>query len=172
MAEQPGKRRQQTIETEAGEVAAPADNVAPEDTRAANQEDVKALEASVSGSAPLERPWELIVNVLAAGMSSYYLYAALFGATRLEIYLGVYVGLTYALIFLVYPLKRGSLKFKPTILDVGLAVLSVAVVSYWVINYQALTYRAGSATTLDHTMSLLMIVLALEIGRRALRCRP
>ena len=168
MARNPRKENAEAEVTEPGEVAAPADNVAPEDAKAANQEDVQALEASVSGNAPLERPWELIVNILAAGMSSYYLYAALFGATRLEVYLGVYVGLTYALIFLVYPSKRGSLKFKPTILDVGLAVLSVSVVSYWVINYQALTYRAGSATTLDHTMSLLMIILSLEIGRRAL----
>ena len=161
MARKPGKHQN----LEAGEITPPADNVDPTDE--ANQS-VEALEASVSGNAPLKRPWELIVNLLAAGMSSYYLYAALFGATRLEIYLGVYVGLTYALIFLVYPAKRGSLKFRPTILDVGLAVASVTVVSYWVINYQALTYRAGSATTLDHTMSLLMIVLSLEVGRRAL----
>ena len=146
-----------------GEVAAPADNVAPEDA-----DEVKALEASVSGTAPLKQPWEMIVNVLAAGMSLYYLYAALFGAARLEYYLGVYVALTYVLIFLVYPLRRGGLKFRPTVLDIGFALASVAVVGYWVMNYEAFARRAGSATTPDHVMSLLMVVLSLEVGRRAL----
>ncbi|MEX2541761.1 MAG: TRAP transporter permease, partial [Trueperaceae bacterium] len=101
-------------------------------------------------------------------MSIYYLYTALFGANRLEVYLGVYVALTFVLIFLVYPLKRGTIKRAPTIPDIALALVSVAVVGYWVANYQAITYRAGAANQADHVMGILMIVLGLEVGRRAL----
>jgi len=49
-----------------------------------------------------------------------------------------------------------------------LALTSLVVVGYWVFNYQAITYRAGAATSTDHVMSIVMIVLSLEVGRRAL----
>ena len=148
---------------EAGELTAPAD-----EAKAQNAQDVEALEASLSGNHPLVGPWERIVNFLAAGMSLYYLYTALFGARRLEVYLGVYVALTFVLIFLVYPFIRGRIKRAPNIADIGLALVSLGVVGYWVVNYQAITYRAGAATTTDHVMSILMILLSLEVGRRAL----
>lgn len=130
--------------------------------------DVDALAASQSGNFPLKSPWERIVNVLAAMMSLYYLYVAVVGANRFEVYLGVYVALTFVLIFLVYPILRGTLKERPTVLDLVLAAASLVVVGYWVVNYQAITYRAGAATPTDHVMSIVMIVLALEVGRRAL----
>ncbi|MFW6031392.1 MAG: TRAP transporter permease [Myxococcota bacterium] len=129
---------------------------------------IEALEASVTGTRPLAKPWEWVVNGLAGLMSIYYLYVALVGAQRFEVYLGVYVALTFVLIFLVYPFFRGTLKHRPTIFDIGFALASVVVVAYWVLNYQAITYRAGSATQWDHVMSIVMIVLALEVARRVL----
>lgn len=130
--------------------------------------DLEALEAAISGTKPLEGIWERIVNLLAAGMSFFYLYTALFGARRLETYLGVYVGLTFVLIFLVYPLVRGTLKKRPSVADVILALLSIVTVAYWVMNYQAITYRAGAANSTDHVMGILAILIGLEVGRRAL----
>jgi TRAP transporter 4TM/12TM fusion protein len=146
-----------------GEISAPADEAS-----AARSANVEALEASVSGNHPLAGGWELLVNALAAAMSVYYLYAALFGANRLEVFLGVYVAITYVLIFLVYPFIRGTVKRAPSLADIGLALLSLVAVGYWVANYQAITYRAGAATQADHVMGIMMILLSLEIGRRAL----
>lgn len=122
----------------------------------------------MAGTTTLRPLWNGIVDLLAAFMAAFYLYTAWAGANRLEVHLGVYVGLTYVLIFLVYPLRRGTPKFRPTVLDVTLAVTSAAVVTYWVTNYQSLTYRAGAYTQMDFVMSITMVVLSLEIGRRAL----
>lgn len=147
----------------------PGDLTPPADAKAdVISPDVEALEAAVTGNQPLVRPWEWIVNGLAALMSIYYLYVALVGANRFEVYLGVYVALTFMLIFLVYPFVRGTVKRRPNLADIGLALLSAMVVGYWVFNYQAINYRAGAATQTDHLMSIIMIVLALEVGRRAL----
>jgi hypothetical protein len=63
--------------------------------------DVAALEAAQSGNFLLKPPWEKVVNALASLMSLYYLYVAFAGAKRFEVYLGVYVALTFVLIFLV-----------------------------------------------------------------------
>jgi TRAP transporter 4TM/12TM fusion protein len=130
--------------------------------------EVRALEAATTGGAPLEGWWERLVNVLAAAMSVYYLYSALRGITRLEHYLGVYVILTFVLIFLVYPLRRGTLKRRVSVLDVVLAAASLGALVWWVQNYQQLTYRAGAYGGADHVLSLLVMVLSLEIARRAL----
>ena len=148
---------------EPGELHTPSDAASP-----TQQQDIEALEAAVSGNTVFKPPWELIINVLAAFMSLYYLYTAYFGIKRLEYYLGVYVALTFLLIFLVYPLLRGKVKRAPSPLDIFLGVLSVGVVGYWIVNYQAITYRAGAATQMDHIMGILMILLSLEVGRRAL----
>jgi TRAP transporter 4TM/12TM fusion protein len=146
-----------------GELPGPADEVQP-----AQPPKVEALEAAVSGTHPLRQPWEFVVNLLAASMALYYLYVAVAGANRFEVYLGVYVALTFMLIFLVYPFTRGTVKSRPNVFDVVLALVSAGVVGYWVFNYQAITYRAGAATQTDHVMSVLVIVLSLEVGRRAL----
>lgn len=159
---------------EPGELRAPSDAASAVSTASTRQADdndnadIEVLEATLSGNTILKKPWELIVNILAAGMSLFYLYTALFGVQKLEYYLGVYVGLTFLLIFLVYPSLRGRIKKAPNWLDIGLGVLSVTVVAYWIYNYQAITYRAGAATHWDHIMGIAMIVLSLEIGRRAL----
>lgn len=128
----------------------------------------KEYEEGLSGHSHMTPIWNRLVDVLAAFMAAFYLYTALVGANRLEVHLGVYVGLTYVMIFLVYPLRRGSEKRKPSILDFVLAGLSAAAVVYWVTNYRDLTYRAGAYTDLDNAMSVLMVLLSLEIGRRAL----
>jgi TRAP transporter 4TM/12TM fusion protein len=146
-----------------GDLPGPADEVQPAQPRK-----VEALEAAVSGTHPLRQPWEFVVNLLAASMALYYLYVAVAGANRFEVYLGVYVALTFMLIFLVYPFVRGTVKTRPNVFDVVLALVSAGVVGYWVFNYQAITYRAGAATATDHLMSVLMILLSLEVGRRAL----
>jgi TRAP transporter 4TM/12TM fusion protein len=150
-------------ELKPGDLPGPADEVQPAQPRK-----VEALEAAVSGTHPLRQPWEFVVNLLAASMALYYLYVAVAGANRFEVYLGVYVALTFMLIFLVYPFVRGTVKARPNVFDVVLALASAGVVGYWVFNYQAITYRAGAATPTDHLMSILMIVLSLEVGRRAL----
>lgn len=130
--------------------------------------EIQALEDSITGNAALKQPWEFIVNLLAGGMAITYLYIAVFGASRLEYQLGAYVGLTYVLIFLVYPLRRGAQKFRPTVIDIILAIIAIVDVLFWVFNYEAFANRAGAYTQTDFIFSLIMVLLSLEIGRRAL----
>lgn len=134
----------------------------------AESDATKQLEDALTGHSSMRPFWNRTVDLLAAAMSAFYLYTAVVGANRLEVHLGVYVGLTYALIFLTYPLKRNTRKLAPTLLDLALAAASTVAVVYWITNYQSLTYRAGAYTDMDIYMSVLMVVLSLEIGRRAL----
>ena len=65
-----------------------------------------------------------LVEIIAIIMSIFYLGSAAIGGQALEYHLGVYVGITLVLIFLIYPINLGQKKFVPTILDYALAGLS------------------------------------------------
>ncbi len=131
-------------------------------------ESVQVLEDTAAGKAQLGSFWNQFVNVLAAAMAVFYIYSAYSGVTRIEFHLGVYVLLTFILIFLVFPLRTGSLKRNVSIFDLFLAVVSTGTIIWWMMNYQSLTYRAGAYQGMDHWVSLIAILISLEVGRRTL----
>ncbi len=107
---------------------------------------------------------DVIVNFLAAAFSLFYLYTALFGQISPQIHRGLYVGFTYILCFLLYPIQKRKLFF----IDVILITLTIIISSYWIINFPNLAYRAGTIVPTDILLGWILIILSLEVSRRAL----
>jgi TRAP transporter 4TM/12TM fusion protein len=128
----------------------------------------KLKEESLSTRNPLRGPWRVLFDLFAAGMAIFYLYSAFFGSFRTEVHLGVYVALTFAMVFVFYPARPGTVKRRPSALDLALAVASLVVAGYYMHQYEAIAYRMGRETQLDAIFAGAMVLLSLEVGRRAL----
>lgn len=76
---------------------------------------------------------------------------------------GIYVFITYILVFLLYKSKHPAFR----VLDYILMILAGASVLYWIINYEALNYRAGAETQMDQYVAAVGVILGIEIARRA-----
>ena len=109
-----------------------------------------------------------VFNLLAGGMAIYYLYSAGFGTQRAEWHLGVFVMLTFAMVFLYYPAIPGRVKRTPSVLDVLLALASIGVAGYFMHQYEAIAYRIGRETQLDYYVAIAAVLLSFEVGRRTL----
>ena len=116
----------------------------------------------------LEGFWYYLTSGLMIFMVFFYLYNAGWSPVAAQYHRGVYVLITYVLVFLSYPLWRKSRHDRPTILDIGLALLAAVVVGYWIMEFEALNYRMGNETTLDFLVSLTGILISLEVCRRVL----
>jgi len=146
----------------------------------------KLLANTVSACRGLTAPWQWLVALLGGAMVLFYLYAAGVAAVATQYHRGVYVGITYVLIFLLYPsppsgrgvpsrgagTKTGTAAARksrnPSLLDILLALLSALVVWYWIHEFENLNYRAGAETELDALVSIVGVLLSLEVCRRVL----
>jgi TRAP transporter 4TM/12TM fusion protein len=112
--------------------------------------------------------WRRFTEVLLMGMVLFYLYNSGYRSVAVQYHRGVYVLLTYVLVFLLYPARGKSRADRPTVVDVLLAVVSVFAVGYWIVNFEALNYRMGMETKVDYYFSAVGVVLSLEVCRRVL----
>jgi len=112
--------------------------------------------------------WFWLTAGLGIFMVVFYFYNAGIAPVDTQYYLGIYVLITYILVFLVYPMSRKSPKDRPSVLDIILACVAAAAVGYWIIEYEDLNYRMGAENTLDTIASVVGILISLEVARRVL----
>lgn len=138
----------------------------------ANGEDRKKLDEIVRRDAKTGRSlhgfWYKFTSGLGILMVIFYLYNAGVSPFSAQYHRGIYVLITYVLVFLCYPIWSKSRQDRPTILDILLAVVAAAVVAYWIFEFEALNYRMGNETKLDFAVSLTGILISLEVCRRVL----
>ena len=101
---------------------------------------------------------------LAVGMLLFYLYSAAIKPAASQYHRGIYVLITYLMVFLLYPSGKGWLKA----LDYVLLILSVITCGYFILNYEALMYRAGIENQYDKLISVVGVLLGIEIARRVI----
>jgi len=113
--------------------------------------------------------WALAFNLTAMGFSLFYLYTSGFGLVSTQSNRGIYLMLTSVLVFLLYPARRGSPTARPSIIDLGLIVLTVVSVGYWIDQYVSYAiFRVSSPNRYDLVMGAIAIALMLETSRRVL----
>ncbi len=110
----------------------------------------------------LHRIEQIVFDVLAVILVLFYSYSAILEPAPTQYHRGVYVLITYILVFLLYQSKNFWLR----ILDYLFIVLSIVICLYWILNFEALNYRAGAETQLDMTIATVGVLVGIEVARR------
>ncbi len=135
----------------------------------ANQEVLDELmEKDAKSGRELKGFWYWFTAALGIFLVMFYIYNAGILPVDTQYFLGVYVMLTFVLVFLNYPMTNKSRFDRPSMSDMVLALISVAVVGYWIVEYENLNYRMGSETNLDTVVAMVGILISLEVARRVL----
>ena len=95
-------------------------------------------------------------------MVLFYSWSAIFEPAATQYHRGIYVIITYILIFLIY--KSKHLVFR--ILDYLFMLGSVVTVGYWIMNFEAINYRTGAETDLDQWIAMVGVLIGVELARR------
>ena len=109
--------------------------------------------------------WSVIITVLAVAMSLFAIYTSIFPVTT-QILRGVHVTFLLVLSFLYYPMAK-LFKGKINIIDIFLALLSIACIAYMLIDFEDFIYRAVTPELWDKIFGIAFIVLVLEATRRS-----
>jgi TRAP transporter 4TM/12TM fusion protein len=112
--------------------------------------------------------WKMLISLMGLGMVLFYFYAAGIRPVSDQYHRGLYVFLTYIMIFLSFPFWHHSNQTRPTVMDVLLALIAGGVVGYWILEFENLNYRTGMETELDIWVSIVGVLISLEVCRRVL----
>ena len=116
----------------------------------------------------LGRFWYWLTAAMGIFMVLLYLYNAGVMPVAAQYHRGIYVLLTYVMVFLTYPFSKRSRTDRPTVADITLALVATAAVGYWILEFENLNYRMGSENALDTAASVVGILISLEVARRVL----
>ena len=103
-----------------------------------------------------------IFDILALALVVFYSYSAVLDPAATQYHRGIYILITYVLVFLLYR-SRSSLGRG---IDYLLMAGSVACIGYWMGNFEAINYRAGAETDLDQWIAMAGVLLGIELARR------
>lgn len=112
--------------------------------------------------------WYWLTAAMSAFMVLFYFYNAGVQPVSAQYHRGVYVAITFAMVFLLFPMRARSRKDRPGIFDMIFALAAVFVVGYWMVEFEALNYRMGNENQMDFIVSTLGILISLEVCRRVL----
>lgn len=102
-------------------------------------------------------------SALSVFLVLFYVTSAVWIPAPTEFHRGIYVLVTYILVFMLYKSKNPYMR----VIDYVLMFFAAATVIYWIVNYEALNYRAGIETELDQYVAAIGVLLGIEVARRA-----
>ncbi len=110
----------------------------------------------------LKRFEQILFDVCAIGLLFFYSYAAVISPAATQYHRGIYVIITYVLVFLLYRSKT----IIGRVVDYIFIILSILSISYWIYNFEAINYRTGAETPLDMGIAVVGVLLGIELARR------
>jgi TRAP transporter 4TM/12TM fusion protein len=119
---------------------------------------------------PESGPLKLPIAIVASVFAMFYFYTSGFGVISSQTNNGFFMLFTFMLCFLLYPASQKNPNSKPLyVVDAILFILSVAAILYWVFQYPVYaSRRVGIPNNADIGFGLIMIILSLEVTRRAM----
>jgi TRAP transporter 4TM/12TM fusion protein len=105
---------------------------------------------------------KIIFDVLSVCLVLFYSYSAVLKPAATQYHRGIYVIITYVLIFLVYKSKHKLMR----IVDYLLILLSIFSIGYWILNFEAINYRTGAETPFDMAVAIIGVLIGIELARR------
>jgi TRAP transporter 4TM/12TM fusion protein len=105
---------------------------------------------------------KIIFDVLAVALVLFYSYSAVVQPAATQYHRGIYVIITYILVFLLYKSKNRWLR----VVDYLLICLSIFSIGYWILNFEAINYRTGAETPFDMFVAMIGVLIGIELARR------
>ncbi len=110
----------------------------------------------------LNRYEQILFDACSVILVLFYSYAAVIQPMATQYHRGIYVIITYLLIFLLYRSKSRIMR----VVDYCLMVLSVGSIGYWIVNFETINYRTGAETQLDMVIAVVGVLIGIELARR------
>ena len=110
----------------------------------------------------LNRFEKVVFDVLAVALVLFYSYSAVLKPAATQYHRGIYVIITYVLIFMTYKSKHMITR----IIDFVLIALSIFSVGYWILYFEAINYRTGAETPFDMAVAVIGVLIGIEVARR------
>lgn len=110
--------------------------------------------------------WDKIIKFICILFAAFQLYTAIFGVLDAHLQRAIHLAFGFALIYLLYPGRKGWSRKSMHPLDVVFAVLGVCCTMYIVVFYDDLVLRAGMNTETDFYIALVGTLLLFEAARR------
>lgn len=104
-----------------------------------------------------------IFDILAVFLVIFYSYSAVVQPASTQYHRGIYIIITYILVFLAYKSKNKWMR----IVDYLLILLSIITIGYWMYNFEVINYRVGAETPLDTGIAIIGVLIGIELARRA-----
>ena len=120
------------------------------------------MEGGIKVYEKLNKIEKITFDVLSVALVLFYSYSAVLKPAATQYHRGIYVIITYILIFLAYKSKHKLLR----IVDYLLIFLSIFSVGYWIINFEAINYRTGAETPFDMAVAIVGVLVGIELARR------
>ncbi|MDD9302167.1 MAG: TRAP transporter fused permease subunit [Desulfobacter sp.] len=110
----------------------------------------------------LNRFEQIIFDACSVILVVFYSWAAVVQPMATQYHRGVYVIITYLLVFLLYK----SQSTIGRILDYILIVLSLVSIGYWIFMFEVINYRTGAETHIDMVFAVIGVLIGIELARR------
>lgn len=110
----------------------------------------------------LKKPEQFLFDFCAVTLVLFYVYSAVVQPMATQYHRGIYVLLTYVMVFLLYRSQSTLMRM----VDYALIVLSVGAIGYWIVNFEAINYRTGAETELDMAVAMVGVLIGIELARR------
>ncbi|WP_321370135.1 TRAP transporter fused permease subunit [uncultured Desulfuromusa sp.] len=110
----------------------------------------------------LNRIERILFDICSLSLLLFYSYAAVISPASTQYHRGIYVIITYILVFLLYKSKSTLMRIVDYLLIAG-SIISIA---YWVFNFEAINYRTGAETTTDMYIAIVGVLISIELARR------
>lgn len=110
----------------------------------------------------LHRIEQVIFDLLAVFLVVFYSYSAVIQPASTQYHRGIYIIITYVLVFLIYKSKYKWMR----IVDYLLILLSIGTIGYWMYNFEVINYRVGAETPFDMGVAIVGVLIGIELARR------
>ena len=105
---------------------------------------------------------KIIFDLCSVALVLFYSYAAVLQPAATQYHRGIYIVITYVLVFMTYKSKNKFLRM----VDYLLMLASIVTIGYWIINFEAINYRTGAETRLDMIIAMVGVLIGVELARR------
>ncbi|MDH5560040.1 MAG: TRAP transporter permease [Deltaproteobacteria bacterium] len=113
--------------------------------------------------------WYWVTTVIGVMMVLFYFFSAGLRPVGPQFHRGIYVLVTFVLIFLLYPVRGSSARSpQPTLLDLVFVIAAAGTCLYWIIEFPNLNQRMGAESDIDYYVGVIGLIVSLEAARRIL----